>query len=123
MRKILLALAAAFILVGIVLPTEIQAAPSSPFVIDVTPGATQFQMLGQNFLVICTQPLRIMFHGISDARVHGMILSTNGEDLAQIKFIWLDFHNSPLTLAEGVLANQVYQFDSDEVTGHNEKIW
>ncbi len=122
MRKTLSILALAIILLGMGVPSGTKALPSSSTVVEVEPGLTEFEVHGQEFLVICTQPLRIMFNSVSEDRVLGIISTRNGENLSEIKLMWLNHPGTPLTLADGFVQDRSCHFDSDDVTGHNEKL-
>ncbi|MCB1161938.1 MAG: hypothetical protein R3C71_04900 [Candidatus Krumholzibacteriia bacterium] len=86
----------------------------------VQPGMTEFSFAGESFVVVTTQKLRIDFDGITSMRVWGSLTSMDGE-LGVVKFVWTSAGNNPITLHEGVLGGRTWNFDSDNVTGHNEK--
>jgi hypothetical protein len=90
--------------------------------IVVNPGMTQFSFAGENFTVVTTQRLEINFEGITASRVWGFILPLDGFSIDLVKFIWTSAGNNPITLHEGILSGRRWFFDSDNVTGHNEKL-
>lgn len=90
--------------------------------IVVDPGMTEFSYAGESFTVVTTQRLEINFEGITANRVWGFLLPLDGYNLDQVKFIWTSAGHDPLTLHEGVLGGRRWFFDSNNVTGHNEKL-
>jgi hypothetical protein len=121
MRKTFSILAIAVIMLGMGALSGSQANPGNPVVLEIEPGLTEFETLGQSFLVICTQPLQISFQCVSEERVYGVITAMDGESLSEVKLVWVNYLDFPLTLAEGVAPGRSVFFDSDDVTGHNEK--
>ncbi len=90
--------------------------------IVIQPGMTNFAFAGESFTVVTTQRLEISFDGITANRVWGSILPLDGYSIQLVKFIWTTAGPNPLTLHEGILGGRRWCFDSDNVTGHNEKL-
>lgn len=92
------------------------------YTIVVQPGMTEFSYAGESFTVVTTQRLEINFEGITANRVWGYLLPLDGYNLDLVKFIWTSAGHDPLTLHEGILGGRRWFFDSNNVTGHNEKL-
>ncbi len=92
------------------------------YTIVVDPGMTHFSFAGEDFTVVTTQRLEISFEGITPARVWGYLQPLDGYSIEQVKFIWTSAGNDPITLHDGVLSGRRWRFNSDNVTGHNEKL-
>jgi len=90
--------------------------------IVVEPGMTQFSFAGEDFTVVTTQRLEVNFEGITANRVWGFIVPLDGYSIDPVKFIWTSAGNNPITLYEGMLGGHLWRFDSNNVTGHNEKL-
>ena len=90
--------------------------------IVVMPGMTEFSYAGESFVVVTTQKLQIDFDGITATRVWGSITPLDGYNLGVVKFVWTSGGNDPITLHQGILGGRSWNFDSDNVTGHNEKL-
>lgn len=90
-------------------------------VILVDPGMVEFTVEGESFLVVTTQHLSIEFDGVRSDRVWGDLTPLDGPSFELIKFLWTSNGPDPITLHEGILAGRTWEFDSDNVTGHNEK--
>lgn len=89
--------------------------------IIVEPGMTQFSFAGEDFTVVTMQRLEIGFDGITPTRVWGIIRCLEGPNIGMIKFIWTSAGNASITLHDGLLTGRQWRFDSNNVTGHNEK--
>jgi hypothetical protein len=98
------------------------AADRMVYSIVANPGMTNFSFAGEDFTVVTTQRLEINFEGITASRVWGFIIPLDGYSIELVKFIWVSAGHDPLTLHEGILGGRRWCFDSDNVTGHNEKL-
>jgi hypothetical protein len=110
------------LIVGALVPGPVLGS-GSPYNIVLAPGASEFELGGEQFLIVTTQEIRVSFDTISPSRVNGWIRSTSGQPLGLIKFIWLTHADYPLPLSNEdlVITSHEYRFDSQDVTGHNEK--
>ena len=82
---------------------------------------TEFKVGGQDFVVVTTQRLRIDFTGANENRVWGVIVPLDGFSNDMVKFLWTSYGPDPVTLFFAPLAGRTCEFDSNDVTGHNEK--
>ncbi len=110
----------ALLIVGLLVAPKTHA-ELGDHVIELGPGMHEFELGGEDFLVVTTQNLRICFDGITPQRVWGALIPLDGWNLELVKFIWISDNFDLLTLHEGILAGREWRFDSDDVTGHNEK--
>lgn len=120
MKNLLVVAALALVCLGLAGPVA-AGDRAIVFTIVVEPGMTDFTHAGESFTVVTTQRLEINFEGITPHRVWGFLLPLDGYNLDPVKFIWTTAGNDPLTLHEGVLGGRRWFFDSNNVTGHNEK--
>jgi hypothetical protein len=98
-----------------------RADASNPYSVLVEPGLTELKMGGEDFIVVSTQRLRINFSGIQPFHVWGSMVPLDGVSNDIVKFIWMRRNSDPITLHFGVLLGAQLNFDSEDVTGHNEK--
>ncbi len=96
-------------------------AASNPFSTFVEPGMTEFKVGGETFIVVTTQRLRINFSGIQPYHVWGTMVPLDGVSSDVVKFMWMKSDGDPITLYFGALLGDQLCFDSEDVTGHNEK--
>ena len=94
---------------------------SAIYVVVIEPGMTEFEVAGEGFLMVTTQTVRVVFEGVSHHHVWGSLEPLDGYSNDQVKFLWLREPGDPITLHEGILAGRTWGFDSQDVTGHNEK--
>ena len=123
MRKLL-----SFLILGIMIST-LSTLPGAvgavefPYVVAVEPGLTTFEVDGESFLVVTEAPLEIRFSGLDSERVHGTLIQSSNMDRNTVKFIWVQPGDDPITLYDNVMSSRSCIFDSEDVTGHNEKIF
>ncbi|MBM4117182.1 hypothetical protein FJ251_05465 [bacterium] len=118
MKNLLAAGILALLCLGLALP----ATAAVIYSIVIQPGMTEFAYAGESFTVVTTQRLEINFEGITPSRVWGFITPLDGYNADLVKFIWTTAGHNPLTLHDGVLGGRRWVFDSNNVTGHNEKL-
>ncbi len=94
---------------------------SNPESIVVDPGMTEFKLSGEAFIIVTMQRLRINFSSIKSYRVQGTLTPLGGNNNDVVKFMWMRSDGDPVTLYFGALLSDQLCFDSDDVTGHNEK--
>ncbi len=97
------------------------AGVSNPYSVLLDPGMTEFKVDGESFIVVTTQQIRISFAGVEPDHVWGSLLPSESSSQEQIKFMWLRDDSDPITLFFGAPLSHQWDFDSEDVTGHNEK--
>jgi len=97
------------------------AAYDSPHSILVDPSMSQFKLGGEFFYVSTTEPVFIEFQGISSNRVWGKVVPMDGHNSAMVSLTWVNNRGLYFPLHSGLLSGREWSFDSDDVTGHNEK--
>ncbi len=94
---------------------------SNPYSTVIEPGMTEFKMGGETFIIVTPQRLRINFSGIRSYRVWGTMVPLDDLSNDVVKFMWMRSGGDPVTLYFGVLLSDQLSFNSEDVTGHNEK--
>jgi hypothetical protein len=121
MRRAIKLLALAALAAFALVPSFALSDPILPIVVDVQPGMTQLEVSGEQYLVVTTTALRLYFDCVSDTRTIGRIQPLVPSNSDRVKLIWLSYGAEPLTLYDGNGGFREWRFDSDQVTGHNEK--
>ncbi len=119
MRKALLIVILTLVSIGAAVTANADTNPLNVIILD--PGYTEFTMAGQDFFCITPQRIRIHFDGISPHRVYGRVQLLGGATDSPVKLVWVSAGHEPLTLHDRILEVKFVRFDSDGVTGHNEK--
>ncbi|MBN2172143.1 MAG: hypothetical protein JW819_12560 [Candidatus Krumholzibacteriota bacterium] len=121
MKKILGTLALLLVLAALMPVGNGNADMPTVYVVVIEPGMTEFEVGGEHFLMVTTQTVRITFQGISHTHVWGSLEPLDGYSSDLVKFLWLREPYNPITLHAGILGGRSWSFDSQDVTGHNEK--
>ena len=90
-------------------------------IVDVVSGVTDFQVEGETFRVVTDHSLSIVFEGVSADRVWGTIIHGASLSPEAVQLVWFSENYGNLILYEDTPSDTHCDFDSDEVTGHNEK--
>lgn len=120
MRKTLLIMILTLVVTGLAMTASADTNPLNVIILD--PGYTEFTMGGQDFFCITPERIRVHFDGISPLRVYGRVHLLGETTDSPVKLVWVSAGHEPLTLHDHILEVKFVRFDSDGVTGHNEKL-
>lgn len=121
MRNLLRTTTLTLLLLAIVGAYPTMAAINSPYSILVDPSMSEFKLGGEIFLVDTTEPVRVEFAGIHPTHVWGKVVPLDDHGGAMVSLTWVTNRGLYIPLHNGLLSGREWEFDSDDVTGHNEK--